>query len=314
MHPPDFVLEFIDEYFAAQVMPHARLQRAVSLLSDHYRARRPSSAAPLTPEEKLAAYLLTRLPATYAAASHVLAEAARRLPAPPASILDLGAGIGAAAIAALEIFPRLQATLFEPDASFRECGARLLPRADWKAVDLTSASSFPSHSLVISSYVLGEIAAARRDAVVARAWQASQSALVLIEPGSPAGFAIIRQARSQLLHLGAHLLAPCPAPLPCPIPEGDWCHFAQRLERTALQRRIKHAALSYEDEKFSYVVASRVPSAVPMARLIRRPIHHPGLIELTLCRGDRIESSNVTKRDRGRFRWARHAVWGDALE
>jgi ribosomal protein RSM22 (predicted rRNA methylase) len=314
MHPPDFVLEFLEDYFAAQRLPHARLERAVSVLSDHYRAHRPSAAVPLQAEEKLAAYLLTRLPATYAAAHHVLAETARRLPAPPTTILDLGAGTGAAAIAAFEIFPRLHATLFEPDPSFRECGARLLPHADWQPADLTSASSLPSHDLVIASYALGEIPAARRDAVVARAWQASQSALVLIEPGSPAGFAVIRQARSQLLGLGAHLLAPCPAPLPCPIPEGDWCHFAQRLERTALQRRVKHANLSYEDEKFSYVVASRAPVAAPMARLIRRPIHHPGLIELTLCRGDRIESATVTKRDRDRFRWARHAVWGDALE
>ncbi|MCC6390569.1 MAG: rRNA methyltransferase [Bryobacterales bacterium] len=314
MHPPDFVLQFLEEYFSAHPLPHARLERAVSLLSDHYRARHPTSSVPLTQEEKLAAYLLTRLPATYAAAYHVLAETARRLPAPPATILDLGAGMGAAAIAALEIFPHLQATLFEPDASFRKCGERLLPQAEWKPADLTGAPSFPVHSLVISSYVLGEIAVGRRDAVVARAWQASQSALVLIEPGSPAGFSVIRQARSQLLHLGAHLLAPCPASLPCPILEGDWCHCAQRLERTALQRRIKHAALSYEDEKFSYVVASRAPAASPEARLIRRPVHHPGLIELTLCRGDRIESAKVTTRDRGRFLWARHAVWGDALE
>jgi ribosomal protein RSM22 (predicted rRNA methylase) len=144
-------------------------------------------------------------------------------------------------------------------------------------------------------------------------WQAAQLALVAIEPGTPRGFATILGVRDELLRAGAHMVAPCPAGTPCPMTHPDWCHFAARVERSSLHRRIKEADLGYEDEKFSYVALSREPVAMAGSRVVRRPQHQPGLITLELCTPQGLRTANMRKRDREAYREARKAHWGSAL-
>jgi ribosomal protein RSM22 (predicted rRNA methylase) len=91
---------------------------------------------------------------------------------------------------------------------------------------------------------------------------------------------------------------------------GDWCHFAARVERSSLHRRLKGGELNYEDEKYSYVAFTREPYTPAAARVIRRPQHHPGWIELQVCAPAGLETRRVTKRDREAFHQARHVTWG----
>lgn len=311
MRLPDPIREFIEA--RAGAAPLAVLQRASKALSDHYRARGSTRTLTLKPDEVVAAYLATRFPATYAAAFAVLRELASRMAGQPASILDLGAGAGAATLAAREAFPALRrATLVEADAHLIEVGRDLLPGAAWIRADLRDAPGFGSHDLVIASYALGELSQAGALAVVDAAWNAAQSAFVFIEPGTPEGYSLALAARSRLIERGAHIVAPCPWGGPCPLAGRDFCHFAERVERSAVHRRAKDAELSYEDEKFSYVAFSRSPAERAAGRIIRRPEHSPGLIRLEVCRGDAVVTERVAKRERNRFRAARKARWGDA--
>ena len=307
--PPD-----LREYIAAQAerVPFAELERACAAMSAHYRGRERTSSLALSPRAKTAAYLATRLPATYVAAHAVLSELKHRLGnVSIASLLDLGAGPGAATLAARSLFPALAATLVESDPAFTAIARELLPGTTLLTEDLRSATDCLPHDLVVASYTLGELPPAHRLRVVERVWQAARLALVLVEPGSPAGFAVVREIRDHLLAKGASMAAPCPKEGPCPILAPDWCHFAARLERTSLLRRMKHAALGYEDEKFSYVILMKAQVARAGARIIRRPEHRPGLIQLTLCRGDAIRAEGVTRRNPSAFRSARQAQWGE---
>jgi ribosomal protein RSM22 (predicted rRNA methylase) len=287
----------------ADALGFTGLKRAAATLSDSYREGR---APRLADADRTAAYLVTRMPATYAAAYAVLREVAARAGA-IGSILDAGAGTGAASLAARAHFQNANITLIERDSAFTAAARHWLPDAAVIAADIARLELLPPHDLVIAAYSLGEFSAP----LAARLWQAARVALVLIEPGTPRGFSLIRKVRGDLLAAGARMLAPCPAETACPLVDPDWCHFAARVERSSLHRRVKGGELGHEDEKFSYVALTRQPVELPAARIIRHPQHRPGLIEIETCTAAGLRSERVTRRDRDRFRLARKAAWGD---
>lgn len=280
------------------------LKRAAATLSERYREGKPTR---LTSEDQVAAYLVTRMPATYAAARAALDE----LPdLAVSSVLDIGAGSGAASLAVRERFASAREfTLIERDPSLADAAEEFLPGARIVPADVTTLRDLPSHDLVIAAYSVGEI----ESNLVARLWSAARVALVVIEPGTPRGSERIAGVREQLLDLGAYMAAPCPAAMACPLGDNDWCHFAARVERTSLHRRLKDGGLGYEDEKYSYVAVTREAVALSGARVLRHPRHYPGLIELELCTPVGTQKVRVTKRDKERFRSARKAAWGSVF-
>ena len=295
----------------AASLPPGSLKRAAQALSEAYRAGSPGGAG-IPTEERVTAYLASRMPATYAAVRTVLEEVRARLGSQAiATVLDAGAGAGAASLAARDCFPEAREfSLVERDGAMAEAAREFLPEARVRAEDFTRVSAFPPHDLVIAAYALGENPPGD---TAARLWEAARVALVVVEPGSPAGFALIRETRDGLLAAGARMLAPCPAEGSCPLVSPEWCHFGARVERSSLHRRLKDAELNYEDEKFSYVALVREAAPLAEARVIRRPRHQPGLITLETCTPRGIETQRIGKRDRERFRQARRAAWGDAF-
>ncbi|MBL8178951.1 MAG: hypothetical protein JNK48_30030 [Bryobacterales bacterium] len=297
----------VEEYAAG--IPLAALEKAAAQLSEHYRAGKASGKLRMEERERVAAYLLTRFPATYAAVSAVLGQVGD---VEVESMLDLGAGAGAASLAAKERFAGLRRmTLVETDAASVAAGRAWLPDADWVCGNFAEAA-FAEHDVVLASYALGELKTAARMQALERAWAAARRMVMVIEPGSTAGFGVVRECRDRLLEMGGRTVAPCPGDLPCPMGADDWCHFGARLERSKLHRRLKHGQLSYEDEKYSYAVVAKEGAEACAGRIVRRPAHHPGLIELTVCRGDRVAVERVNKRDRNKFGAARRAGWGEA--
>ena len=309
MQLPPHVRSLIDR--RAEAVGFAALKRAAGAMSDAYREGAPAAARRLPAAERAAAYLVTRMPATYVAAWRTLGEVRERLQGRPvASILDVGAGTGAASLAARHWFPDAALTLLERDGAFADAARECLPGASLRMQDATRLEAFPPHDLVMAAYSLNELP----PEVAARLWRAARVALVAIEPGTPAGFARIREIRGQLLGLGARMIAPCPAETPCPLAAPDWCHFAGRVERSSLHRRVKDAGLNYEDEKFSYVALGREPAALAAGRILRRPEHRPGLVALEICRASGTCCERIARRDRAAFRAARAAAWGDAWD
>jgi len=300
------------------------LARAVEQLSEDYKTA--DFRAPLIQDEaQRAAYLAVRVPATYAANWRVLTEIRKLAPQVEVlSMLDLGAGPGTALFAAAEVFPELeQATLLELAEAWLPLGQRItrqsmqpvVSQAQWVRHDLRAGWNSGLHDLVIISYVLGELAPSLAEALLHRAWKCARQFLVVIEPGTPRGFSVVHMARATMIAAQAHILAPCPHNLACPMAgTRDWCHFAQRLERTSQHRQLKQAALGYEDEKFSYIVAGREPLPAAAARIVRHPQKHSGHIRLTFCAGRSIETRTVTRSQAQLYKLARRAEWGDVWD
>jgi ribosomal protein RSM22 (predicted rRNA methylase) len=230
-------------------------------------------------------------------------------------VLDLGAGPGAAAWAATATFPTVcSVTCIEADSAMGTLGRRLSSRSTSEA--LRSArwvhgdARLPEATadLVIASYVLGELPV---PADVSGWWSAANEVLVIVEPGTVAGFERVRAARAALIEAGATVVAPCPHDRPCPMPEGDWCHFSVRLNRSARHRDAKGGALAYEDEKYAYVAVARAPGTRAQARVLRHPQVRSGHIRFELCTLDGLENRVVSRRTPDDWRTARHTGWGD---
>ncbi len=202
-----------------------------------------------------------------------------------------------------------------------QSGAELPLETDELPVGDPLAADVPTADLATISYVLGELTDVQQAAILALAIRAAP-AVLLIEPGTPAGHRRILAARDRLLAAGYRLAAPCPHPGACPLAvAGDWCHFAARLPRSAMHRQVKGAELGYEDEKFSYVAAVQPdvsgpggpPDPMPPAgRIVRRPQQRKGLVTLELCRRDGSAARQLVGRSTAEaYRAARKSSWGD---
>jgi ribosomal protein RSM22 (predicted rRNA methylase) len=305
----------------ASTEPRA-LAAAVRRLTERY--KHGEFAVALRDPADRAAYLAVRFPATFAACLNVFGHVRERLPrARLTSLLDLGAGAGAAAWAAASDLGLESITCIERNLPFAELGRRLaassgnklLAHAHWIAGDIGQMQDLPTHDVVVLSYVLGEIDEPQLAHVVDAAWRKAGMLMVVVGPGTPDAFRRLHAVRAQLIERGAHIVAPCPHDDICPMfATGDWCHFAARLARTAQHRRLKSASLGYEDEKFGYIAAAREPVDRPSSRVLRHPLVHSGHLRLMLCRSGRPEQRTVTKSQKALWRYARHLGWGDAWE
>jgi ribosomal protein RSM22 (predicted rRNA methylase) len=280
-----------------------------------------SSAAIKSGTDALA-YVLARMPATYAALSACLNALLEARPDfAPQSLLDVGAGPGTASWAVAEAFPTLTSfVLLDANQSLRTLALDLL-RDSTRLGGLhyeggearASLARTDAADLVIASYLIGELGEAERKSLVEAMWTRTRDILVVVEPGTPAGYARVVALREQLVAAGAHVLAPCPHDRHCPLVSPDWCHFSQRLARSRAHKQVKGADVPFEDERFSYIVLSRTPSAARASRVLAQPAIGKAEITAKLCTIDGLAVAKVPRRDRQAYAKARHWRWGDAV-
>ncbi|WP_089101288.1 small ribosomal subunit Rsm22 family protein [Streptomyces hyaluromycini] len=303
-------------------LPPKQAAGAVERLIANYRGATPTDAPILRDRADVVAYAAYRMPATFEAVRSALAAFADAVPEGwvPGSHVDVGGGTGAATWAVTDTWegarPVTVLDWAEPALALgREIAAAnpALREASWQRSRIGAALTIESTDLVTVSYVLNELDEAGRTALVDAAAAAAQ-AVVLVEAGTPAGYARIIEARDRLIAAGFHIAAPCPHSAGCPIVPGtDWCHFSARVSRSSLHRQVKGGSLPYEDEKFSYVAATRFPPAPAPARVVRRPQIRKGQVLLDLCETDeQLRRTTVTKRHGDLYKAARDADWGDA--
>ena len=319
---PSSLRDCIDDALAGTTA--AALTRDVERLIDTYR----SGNIPVTPilatADDVLAYTAYRMPATYAVASAALRQLHLGVPdLQPRTLVDFGAGTGAASWAAADVWPALNnVTLLEQSAAAIRIGQRIvrsstsvvLQSATWRQWRLsTIEADAETADVATAAYVLGELTEHQQATLITLLMTAAPT-VVVIEPGTPAGYARIIRVRTALIDGGFTIVAPCPHEFTCPMLErGDWCHFAERLDRSRLHRSVKAGDLSYEDEKYSYVIATREPVHRPAARILRHPQLRKGLVSLELCTSPGAAAEERISKSQGAlYKAARNARWGDS--
>lgn len=301
-------------------IPPRQVGSAVERLIASYRGDTPTETPILRDRADVAAYAAYRMPATFEAVRSALEAFADAVPGwVPRDHTDVGGGTGAAAWAVGDVWggkrPVTVLDWAEPALALgRELAVANPALSDtrWRRSRIGAALTIESTDLVTVSYVLNELTAPDRTALVDAAAGAAQ-AVVIVEPGTPDGYTRLIEARDRLISAGFHIAAPCPHSAACPIAPGtDWCHFSARVSRSSLHRQIKGGSLAYEDEKFAYVAATRLPVAPAPARVVRRPQIRKGQVLLDLCEKDpALHRTTVTKRHGDLYRAARDTDWGD---
>jgi ribosomal protein RSM22 (predicted rRNA methylase) len=178
---------------------------------------------------------------------------------------------------------------------------------------LTLLAEAKPADLVVASYAAGEIADSELGRFTQLLWAATAGALVIIEPGTPAGYGRILRMRGASIAAGAHVAAPCPHARECPLRPPDWCHFAQRLPRSRDHLRIKGAEAPFEDEKFSYVVLSRSKPQSMDARVLAPPKIAKSAVTAKLCTDGGVVTDTAARRDPDAYRRRKSWRWGDSV-
>jgi len=284
---------------------------AAGKMSAGYRQGETSHA--ITTPLQACAYAVARMPATYAACAAVFARLREAMPDfAPSSLLDVGAGSGAASWAAATAWPGISAiTMLDRNPALRDLARKLAePLANVEILAGEMTGKKPKADLIVASYVLAELAEDKADAVAVDLWMSANTALALIEPGTPGGFARIRAARSALIEAGAHVAAPCTHDAACPMSGNDWCHFSQRLPRTRDHMLLKNAHVPFEDERYSYVAVTR-EKVSSGARILAPPLESKPGLTFKLCNEKGLQAQFVASRDKDEYRRVRKKDWGD---
>lgn len=322
-----------------------RLSRSVADLSDRFTTEREPGFGGYAGDARLtAAYGLFFFPQTHVRARLVLAECAAfaseqtwfRLRRPDVLIADIGAGTGAAGLAAVELVRRLRPRArcrlhacerHRPSLDLlaglaRDVGSRRNPEVVRAVADaLTWLPSEPV-DIAIAGFSLNEMFEAASDAAVLDWVQRRLELLrpggwlVLIEPATRACSLRLERLRDALAPRGdVRILAPCPHQRPCPIlamgRSNVWCHEVRRWNVPPslrwINRRLHRdvGALS-----FSFLAVERAPapaaSSDPTAGRLVGPVRHTGgRIQSWLCAADgSMRSCEVLTRhlERGRVK------------
>lgn len=277
-------------------------------LTEKYKNSSGSNLRLVTKDDEALVYAIVRMPATYSAISFALKEFLTVFDEEISTILDVGAGTGAGAVASLEQLSPKKITCIERETAMIKIGKSLIEddRIEWINQDIKSIEGL-SADLVISSYMLNEMTEDTRHNTIQKLLAMANKALLIVENGTTKGFSIIKKIRNDVINCGKQILSPCPHMSECLNKE--WCHFCSRVQRTKAHKYLKDADSAYEDEKFTFLAITN--SGLPLEnRILRHPYIEKGKISIEVCTKDGIKRK-VIKKDNQLYKKVKKLSWGN---
>ena len=271
-------------------------------ISNRYRKNDGKGKRLLTNESEAVSYVISRMPATYAAVYSAFKQILANYNEKMTSLLDVGAGTGTGTWAVNEIENMSQITCLEREKSMSNIGKKLmkntaLDNVQWKSYNILQDEIAEKADIVLTSYMINELPEQKRENAVLKLWQATNKLMVVIEPGTPEGFKNILNIRNLIKNQGGYIVAPCCYNGECPIKENDWCAFYARVARSSIHRQAKGGNLGYEDEKFSYIAFSKTPVEITGERILRHQQINSRFVKVKLCTADGIQEKTYSKKD-----------------
>ncbi len=291
-----------------------RLEPFVEQLSKSFTDTRPDTFSTyLNEPDLLTAYALFFAPQTYVRTREALQGIFARLKTRATSrraprILDIGCGIGSAALAAADLLSETsgiapEVTLVDWSEGALQAAQELLPGCHTIRANVRDFTPDPSaYDLILSSFAFNEIFTSTAEAATTlRAWSNGLSEeapfpafLLLLEPASRETTPRFLSLRERLPELP--LYAPCPHRRACPMiaTESGICHDVRKFKPSrAMVLLNRHLFRTISDVKYALLAFGRPngPEAEGMheaefVRLVGPMDKGKGTLQCRVCMGD----------------------------
>jgi ribosomal protein RSM22 (predicted rRNA methylase) len=272
----------------------------------------------------LAAYAAVLAPRTVAA---VMAELP---PLPPrASVLDLGAGGGAASLACAAR-GAVRFNMLDHGVAALRGAAALLSRVPGTEVRTTQARMGPTpppslagrYDVVVMAFSLLECAGDHGPSAAmvvgwAERYLNPNGVMLIVDSAQPARARLVNGLRAGVEAAGLHVMAPCPHRAACPALERprDFCHAARDWDLPADFRRAGEQSGLHRDRlTYAHLLASRTPpNHPPHVRIIGDVQKEKGRARVSVCSEGDARELVVLQRHKDAFRTLLELQRGDRV-
>lgn len=256
--------------------------------------------------EDSAVYAISRMPSTFAVIYTLINDLLKQDKIKNiGSVIDIGSGTGAGYFACKELFDNVSVSLFERDKNMIEIFDKFETGENVKRFDFLKDSIDESADLVMSNYVFSELNEEGRKTALKKMLDCSNKYVLIVDTGTPRTYENFMKLKKMVSEMGYNVIAPCNSEK-CGL-KNDYCQFYARVERSSLLKLSKSAELSYEDEKYFYLLISKDVELdnEDEKRVIRRPQIKTNFVELKLCSKNGVFDEKFTKKDKVSYQRAR---------
>lgn len=283
----------------------SKLARSREKLTQNYKSSSGTNASLISSSNDSLTYALCRMPATYAVLYSLINSLKEQgLIKGIETAFDIGSGTGSGYFALCENFSNVKIDLFERDANMISA-FKMLCNKEVAKFDITSSKPSCNADLVMSSYVLSEMTEQSKNLAFQNMLDCSNKYVLIVDTGTPKTYEDYLKLIPLAKNNGYSVIAPCCCN-PCLL-KNDYCQFYARVERSASLKNAKSGSLSYEDEKYFYLLFEKTDklAVINGDRVIRRPIYKPNIVELTLCTTDGVKKEIFTKKRKELYKQAK---------
>ena len=301
---PEDIRQKISKLFEGQTKNGLRETR--ERLTNKYKTNQAVNKSIFETKQDSSVYAISRMPATFAVLYSLLSDLiAQEKIENVSSIIDIGSGTGAGFFACRELFDA-KISLFERDKNMIDVFNQFETGVEPQKFDFIRDSIGEKADLVMSSYVFSELSEEGRITGLKKMLDASNRFVLIVDTGTPRTYENFMKLKKLVHELSYQVTAPCMSQK-CGL-KNDYCQFYARVERSSLMKLAKNAELSYEDEKYFYLLIDKQKNngqVLDEQRVIYRPKITGNFVELKLCASDGVLIKNVTKKDKDLYKKAR---------
>ena len=251
-------------------------------------------------------YAISRMPSTYAVICTLMKDLIDQNKIENiSSIIDIGSGTGSGYFASRELFDDIDISLYERDKNMIDIFDKFETGINVKRFDFLRDDIEKNADLVMSNYVFSELNEEGRKIALEKMLNSSNRYVLIVDTGTPRTYENFMKLKKMVFDMGYCVIAPCLSQK-CGL-KNDYCQFYARVERSSLLKMSKSAELSYEDEKYFYLLISKDNTNFDenQKRVIRRPQIKTNFVELKLCLNSGVIEEKFTKKDKESYQKAK---------